>query len=1297
MRTLLRKNYRAGYLILFWALSGPLWSAPHVVVLTTDFVMEGKLRMLQDSAAQSNLLLEYHWAGHADADRVAAGITEDTLLLVDAPRGNDMAGVRQAFGEVIDSHAGPSLTIVGGTSRAIRIDRDSANSLAEYYVNGTRPNYEGFFRYWAIHVLGSETGDVPAPVKFPAQGIYHPRMPQLVAESSDEYLAWYQEAVDPSFDRRKGTVGIIMSQGQFASDQTVFLDRMIADIESRGMLPWVFYFNGDDPNGMTAMVSSGDAIHVDVLINTTHLRGVTERPAELDTLGVPMLQSFVYRDGSVAEWRAGTDGIPMRALPAFLAIPEQMGAFDAVVTAAMENGEPLIIDEQLALLLDRAAGLVNIRHTPPAEKRLALMYWSYPPGERGVSASNLNVPRSLESLLPALAQAGYQVGTPGAELLERELPMLLDPWQGRAEVVAWAEQSPEQWHALPVEEYRAWFGQLPEPVRARISSVWGEPHEDAMVTERDGQPVFVIPRLQFGNLIMLPQPARVPGNSTLASYHDGSVPVSHSYLAAYLFVRQTYGADALIHFGTHGSQEFLAGKERGLSVHDDAWLALGGLPVIYPYITDNIGEALQARRRGQAVTISHQTPPFAPAGLHGELMVVHDLIHEWQMLDEGPVRRATEHAIIAAVGEGTLFRDLGWEHQQIESDFPAFEHDLHLYLHELALDAQPLGLHVFGSAPEPGHQVSTIMQMLGERLYDALPLEERDELFIDDFNHLSASEPYQFLGKYLLEGKDPALEPDPLLRELAEQSLSWQALMQGHNETASLLKALEGKYIRTSVGGDPIRTPDTLPTGRNLFGFDPERLPVERAWQVGQTLAEDLIAMHLERHGSYPESLAVSLWSSEALRHQGVLEAQMIHLLGLEPQWDRGGRLSGFRIVPASELGRPRVDVVASITGIYRDQFPHFIAHLAAAIEQLAQLDEEDLNPIAKRAALLANTLTTKGVDEHRARTLAAIRIFSSDSGSYGTGVPDNVFDTEGWEDETEIAEAYLATMQYGYGADSDSWGIRLEELNLYAENLRGVQGAVLGRSSNLHGLLSTDHPFEYLGGIALAVRALSGRSPDLYVANLRQSGKERNVDAARFLAGELRSRYHHPGWISAMQNEGYAGTLELLSVVNNFFGWQVTDPNMVRDDQWESFYDIYVRDSLDLGINEWFEENNAQAQMRIVERMLEAVRREYWSPDEAILQDLVARHQELSEQGAGGRLGEFIEGLSAGFGLDAPSLVGSTVSGQRLTQVETQSQVSATGSQVPLLVLLICLIALAGAIRQWALGLGNSSFGRQV
>src|SRR5690606_13179023 len=362
-----------------------------------------------------------------------------------------------------------------------------------------------------------------------------------------------------------------------------------------------------------------------------------------------------------------------------------------------------------------------------------------------------------------------------------------------------------------------------------------------------------------------------------------------------------------------------------------------------------------------------------------------------------------------------------------------------------------------------------------------------------------------------------------------------------------------------------------VPSGRNLYAFEANKLPTRAAYQAGHDALLQLIDTYRADNGALPEKLAFSLWSSEAVRPLGLLESQVRPAHGTRPVWDEGGRVTALEIIPAAELGRPRIDVVLQVTSVYRDQFDGFMRLLAGAIERLAELDEAG-NPVAANSRALATRLRQQGMAAGEAERLSRLRLFGNAPGDYGSGVSQLTLDSTTWEDESALAEQFLSRLQYAYG--SDTWGEALSGGNLFAEQLKGVQAAILSRSSELNGVLSTDHPFEYLGGLSLAVRHLDGASPALYIADLRQS-TPRTTATATFLATELRSRYLNPQWIGAMQAEGYAGTLEVLNIANNLWGWQAADRNMVRADQWQALHDTFINDQRELGIDQWFEQHN--------------------------------------------------------------------------------------------------------------------------
>ena len=456
-------------------------------------------------------------------------------------------------------------------------------------------------------------------------------------------------------------------------------------------------------------------------------------------------------------------------------------------------------------------------------------------------------------------------------------------------------------------------------------------------------------------------------------------------------------------------------------------------------------------------------------------------------------------------------------------------------------------------------------------------------------------------------------------------------------------------------------------SGRNLYAFEADKLPTRAAFEAGAEAYDQLVQSFRNEHaGAWPQKLAFSLWSSEAIRHLGVTEAQVLHALGLRPVWDEGGRVVSLEIVPTDELGRPRTDVVVQVTGVYRDQFDSFMRLLDDAMVQLAQLDEPH-NLIATNNRRIAAELEQQGVPADEAQSMARHRLFSSAPGAYGTGVTELAMRSTEWDDDAVLAEQFLDSSRYAYG--SQHWGEAAGQVNLLAEQLRGTQAAIMSRSTNLHGVLSTDHPFEFLGGLSAAVRHLDGQAPQLLISDLRSNTKTTGL--ARFLADELRARYLNPQWIEGMQAEGYAGTLEVLNVTNNLFGWQAMDASTVRDDQWQALFDTYVNDTRDLGIQEWFETHNPTAQAQILERMAEAIRKGYWDASEQTQRELAQRWKILEEQfdvDTGAAISRaFIADLVQGFGLDmsAPSLTEAASDADMTQSAESQPVMQSVEGQV--------------------------------
>ena len=1228
-------------------------AAQNILIVATSPVPPGKFRTIVEIAGKHGLTVDARFAERIPADQVATLFAGRDIVIFDAARSHMQDAVRGRLAKAMPDLKAPYLWMKDDGPQGDGLPAALASILHAYYTNGGSANFDGFFATLAAHLRQEAAPAVAPPFVFPEAAIYHPQAPGRIFASPRDYFRWRN--IDP--DKRPPTIAIAMHQIYIGAEQTRFIDDLVARIEAGGAIALPYYAGVMSPH--KAMLTLDGRVIADVVINNQIVLDPEGRRRELAELGIPVTQALSYRKGDEASWRADPQGIPLLDVPFYLAQGEYAGIVDPIVASFTDrqSGEIVAIPEQAAAVVNKALNLSRLQRLPNADKKVAMLFWNYPPGEKNLSASFMNVPRSFETTLKAMQAAGYATHGETEDTLIKTLQRLLAPFYRDGELAGLLRDGLAE--RLPVATYRAWLKRQPPAIQDDIRTRWGDPEKSSMVIIDRGEAVFIIPRLAVGKVIFSPQAPRGERweEKEKALYHSSTAAPSHYYFAHYLWLREHFKADALIHYGTHGSQEWLPGKERGLPVTDYPMLAVGDMPVIYPYIVDNIGEALQTKRRGRAVVISHQTPPFVPAGLHDALTRIHDLLHQWLTQDDGAVKEKLAVDLKNQVKKERIDKDMGWSDARIDKDFRGFAEELHNHLHELAQTAQPLGLHTFGTPPLEKHRVGTVLLMLGKSFHEqaarslGIKEDDLDELFVGDYGKLATTPLFTLLAD-ALSGKTP-LPADKALAGQLEQGRRWYADLGAEGEIAGLLSALAGQHRPTSYGGDPIKNPDALPTGRNLYGFDPSRVPTKQAWEAGKEAAEALIAAQTAKTGRAPKKLAFTLWSVETMRHQGILEAQALWTLGVEPVWDAGGRVIDVKLVPREQLGRPRVDVVLSATGLYRDHFPNAMKQLAKAAELAARAEEAD-NPVYANSRAIAERLTKQGVPEKAAQRAAETRIFSNESGRYGTGLDDAALATDTWKSKGEadrkLANLYLSRMQHAYGSDETAWGSKGiaggdeagAKVNLYAEHLKGTEGAVLSRSSNLYGMLTTDDPFQYLGGIGAAVRALDGKAPELYISNLRQSsgdGKGGRIEGAdQFLAKELATRNFHPGYIKGLMAEGYAGTLQVLDGINNFTGWTTVSREIVRDDQWQEFVDVYVRDKHKLGLKNWFEKNNPHALAQSIEKMLEMARHGYWQADAKTVTELKQRYRELARRyDVKSDNVAFEKFASAGFGLVAP------------------------------------------------------------
>ncbi|MGB3944377.1 MAG: cobaltochelatase subunit CobN, partial [Methanothrix sp.] len=932
-----------------------------------------------------------------------------------------------------------------------------------------------------------------------------------------------------------------------------------------------------------------------------------------------------------------------------VAMPEMDGVIEPIVIAGRNETLYVPIETQMEWLADRALSWAVLGRTANADKRAAIIYYNHGGGKDNLGATYINVPRSLREILEGLNGSGYRVE--GTVPDEQGLVDLM-AHQG-TNVGTWAPGELEKMvragnaTLIPVDDYLEWFSEIDPEKQRDVTDMWGRPPGEIMVYENDTAKYFVIPKLSFGNVILAPQPTRGWLQNSTVLYHNKEIPPHHQYIAFYLWLRKGFDADFIVHLGKHGTQEWTPGKESGIS-RDHCWpgILIQDLPVIYPYIVDNIPEGAQAKRRGSAVIITHLTPPIVASGLYGNLTNLAETAFGYLQVENASVKQKYGEEILLQCRELHLDEDLGVDLDEVSSDPQAFDEfvdELSHYLYDLKNEFMPYGLHTFGRPPEGAPLVEMVESMLGRPFKEEVALtigyadypnpsrlDREEELQVLSLSLLSEvilegrslEEAVTRARSKLSENESSLLSSENLTLQLERGLLYADGLSSSAEEIPRFVNASKAGYTPPSPADDPIRDPEVLPTGRNFHSISPRNVPTPAAWAVGSALAEDLIEVYRKEHnGTYPRKVAVVLWAW-AMTDHGIVESEILKLVGAEPVWDSYGGVSDVRLTPLSELGRPRIDVVVVPSGLHRDLFPEKLQLIDRAIRLAANDSAADYPNYVRENSdrVRSDLLAAGGFTEEDADYLSASRIFLEAAGTYGPNLEGPVSASDTWEDDSKLGNLFIERMSYIYG--DDVWGSKTSagksyeavQTDLYRRNLAEVEAAVHHTNSNLYGFADNDDVYQYLGGIALAVRTVTGETPSLYVTDARDKSREGKVEPLKgFFYRELRSRYYNPKWIEGMMDEGYSGAREMDKFVEHLWGWDVTVPELVTETMWKEVHEIYVNDRYEMGLRDYFDENNPWARQVITARMLEAARKGRWDPPEEVKREL-AEEFERSE-----------------------------------------------------------------------------------
>jgi cobaltochelatase CobN len=1123
----------------------------------------------------------------------------------------------------------------------------------EYLRRGGISNTANLLRFVADTLLFEGYGFEP-PSPLPELGVYHPRLAE--GSSLEELLALHE--------RERPTVGVVFYRTHLLGGNTLFVDALVEALERAGAnalpvycyslrvgaerrVPALEMLKGRVDCLVTTVLASGGSNAADAQSGDGPEGWLEWEVPALEELEVPVVQGICATSSREA-WVETDAGLSPLDAAWQVAIPEFDGrivsvpfSFKERVEDASPVGAPLTLyradPERTERLAGLAARFARLGRIPNGTKKVAILLSNYPTKHSRVgNAVGLDTPASAVRLLREMKRAGYRVD--GAPEEGDALIHALIKAGGQDLEFLTEEQLDGAVGRLDARRYAQWFARLPVELRRGVEEHWGPPPGELYV---DGGEI-VVAGLSFGNVFIGIQPPRGFGENPIAVYHDPDLPPTHHYLAAYWWIIEGFGADAMVHLGKHGTLEWLPGKSLGLSSSCAPDAALGDVPLFYPFVVNDPGEGTQAKRRAHATIVDHLIPPMTRAETYDDLARLEQLLDEYyqvETLDPSKLP-AIRARIWETLRDAELHRDLGVE--ELPEEFGDFLNHVDGYLCEIKDLPIRGGLHTLGEAPEGKplrHLVAQILRLgageipgLRRAVGAAYSLDERS---LSENGGARVEAPKELI----LPFPGPSITASDLLDRLEEASQAlllamegrgWEAeaaqkvcedtlgvtdagvvgslrfaarevvprLMRTPEEMENLLGGLSGGYVPAGPSGSPTRgLVNVLPTGRNFYSVDPKALPSRLSWEVGQGLADDLLGRYLDEEGRYPETVGIVVWGTAAMRTQGDDVAEILALLGVRPTWNEESlRVTGLEVMPLEELGRPRIDVTVRISGFFRDAFPNLISLMDDAVRAVAALDEpEDMNFVKKHAEKERDS----GADERRSTT----RIFGSKPGAYGAGLLP-LIDARNWRDDEDLAEVYAVWGGYAYGKNLNG----VEAREALAANLKRTEVAVKNVDNREHDLFDSDDYFQYHGGMIAAVRALTGRDPKSFIGDSADPSRPRTRSLSEEARRVFRSRVANPKWVEAMQRHGYKGAFELSATVDYLFGYDAT-AGVVED--W-MYRDVTRRYVLEEEVRDFMQESNPWALRAISERLLEAAQRGLWSePDPEVLDALKAAYLE--------------------------------------------------------------------------------------
>lgn len=1256
------------------------------------------------------------------------------------------------------SYKVPTLThaATNPANNIVSVDNFDADYLMQYIENGGKKNYQSMLAYIRKFIDGK---------KFMAPE------PERVNERPDYLLTHFdpkdEKGDELGFNSIREYNAFLAKNGLYKEGApTIMLTGFMGAapdmekaFEKKGFMVYRI-------NKLQSFIAGhhADSIQANAVVNMAHGRLGDYFVEFLKQKNIPLF-SPLNINRLTTEWENDKQGMNGGFMSQSIVTPEIDGAIRPYVVFGQRiNKEGLQevygIPDRMESFVESVQGYVNLKNKKNSSKRIAIFYFKGP-GQNALTASGMEVVSSLYNLLVRLRNEGYNVGKLPANA--EELGKMIQA-QG-AVFGTYAEGAYTQFlqsghpALVTAQQFAGWTQKaLSKKMIKEMNQLYGSFPGKYMATD-DGK--LAVARLQFGNVALLPQVMAGVGGDSFKIVHGTDQAPPYTYVASYLWARYGFSADALIHFGTHGSLEYTPRKQVALDSNDWSDRLIGVVPHLYIYTIGNVGEAMIAKRRTYAQTQSYLTPPFKESELRQTYKQLSDAIQSYEKKASAEQSLKVK-ALTVKMG---IARELGLDAKQMNKPYSADEITrVENYAEELAnekitgklytlgvpYDNDDVRTSVYAMATDPiAYGMLAVDKLKGraqegvekhKQLFDRLYLSKARNTVTQLLGSASVSDEYicRYVGitpaelqmARKVEAMQAAPDPIQMMMQMADQmggakeakpkkvdhrtvselraakvshkkkipqmsreafekmeqtgrfpdkmmeaikkGQKWyqedlkkakmakagkgkasqksskdkgmmmskapkytrqqihlaqaittvehalqnvgkysEALCQSPlNEMSSLMNALNGGFTAPSPGGDLIVNPNTLPTGRNLFSINVENTPSEDAWEKAKELCDNTIKMYCERHkGEYPRKVSYTLWSSEFIETEGATIAQILYMLGVEPVRDAFGRVTDLRLIPSKQLGRPRIDVVVQTSGQLRDLAASRLFLINKAIEMAANAKGDKYDNLVKAGVTESErVLVEKGMSPKEAREVSMYRVFGGVNGNYGTGIQEMVTAGDRWDKESQIAEVYMNNMGAFYG-DEKNW--ETVRKAAFEAALTRTDVVVQPRQSNTWGALSLDHVYEFMGGMNLAVRNVTGKDPDAYLADYRNHSNMRMQEVKEAIGIEGRTTIFNPAYIKEKMKGGASSASTFAEIVTNTYGWNVMKPKAIDKEMWDEIYNVYVKDKYHLGTKEFFDKQNPAALMEMTAVMMESARKGMWKATPQQLKDIAKLHTE--------------------------------------------------------------------------------------